>query len=121
MKKVYYAHCKALYGTKQETRDVQLLKDLGFQVINPAQYEQEYRAWQLGGNFGMKFWTDLACTCDALAFRSLPDRSLTAGVAKEIKEFRQTKRPIIELPSFFARPILTVEDTRAYLKESGHR
>jgi hypothetical protein len=142
---VYYAHCQAIYDTPQERRDVQHLENLGFDVVNPNTSAINERCAiirrdfvppheQRGSGF---FYTDagaavmyeifkpLVESCDAVAFRALPDGSIPAGVHSEI-EWATASRAgqfggVFELPRFFGRRILTVEETRDYLREVGKR
>lgn len=114
---VYYAHCKAIYNTPQEERDIELLHKLGFRVLNPS--AKDYDAnWQ---EFGMDFANTLVKQCHALVFRALPDGSIPAGVATEIAIANDMNIPIFELPSFHLRRILDVDETRQYLRETGQR
>jgi len=107
--KIYYAHALNLYGTKQEVRDVQVLKDMGFTVRNPNTDE------------GMDhFARVIRDECQALAFRALPDGQIPAGIWREIAVARSKRLPIIELPSFYNRE-LSVPQTRQYLEEAGYR
>ena len=135
--KIYYAHCVALYNTKQETRDIATLQALGFEVENPNDpLVEEACKWiredterfnrastrQLDpGEEVMKYFRQFATTCDAIAFRALPDGSIPAGVAKEIEYFREVGKPVIELPTALSTRVMTVDGTREYLKECGYR
>jgi hypothetical protein len=65
----------------------------------------------------MKFFVQLASECDLIAFRALPDGSITAGVVLEIK----AGPPVIELPSGINRRTLTIQQTLETLQESGQR
>jgi hypothetical protein len=109
----YYAHALNLYGTPQEARDIELLGRLGFVVVNPnsPEYADKY------GREGMKFFVQLASECDVIAFRAMPDGSITAGVGLEIK----AGPPVFELPSGINRRILTIQQTLETLHELGQR
>jgi hypothetical protein len=115
--RAYYAHCKVIYGTPQEARDIALLQSLGFEVVNPAdkQYEQ---AW---AEQGMALKEKFADECDLIIFRSLPDLRIPAGVAKEIEAFKVRSKAVLELPSGLSCRAITVEQTREYLAEVGQR
>jgi hypothetical protein len=115
--KAYYAHSIALYGTKQETRDVETLTRLGFVVVNPncPACDAGYKA------DGMAYFDRLIAECDLVAFRANPDGSINAGVAYEIKCAEDKGLPIIELPSNILRRELSVEETRQLLREGGAR
>ena len=109
MPKCYYAHPMSIYDTAQEKRDIDLLQYLGFEVVNPnrAQYT----------GYDMDDFCNLARTCDVVAFRALPDGSITSGVAEEIK----AHWAVFELPSAISRRSLTITETLEALHESGQR
>ena len=115
--KIYYAHSVSLYNTRQELRDIEILERLGFEVFNPNQpaCDAGYQAE------GMKYFDRVLDECDALAFRANPGGSINAGVVKEINYMITQGAPVIELPTLVGRQNLSVEDTRTYLKEVGHR
>lgn len=113
--KVYYAHPISLYGTKQEQRDIETLKALGLEIINPSDDEKQ-KLYQEKGIEAFRQFVDGA---DCIAFRAFHDGSIGAGVAQEIKWAEG--KPVIELPVGLTRRTLSVEATREILKESGHR
>lgn len=119
MKKLYYAHCVGIYGTPQEERDMELLREMfpDWEVVNPncIEFSKGYE------ERGMEFFQDLVLAYDACAFRALPDGAVPSGVATEVIWFRQQKKPVIELPSAFTRRVMTLEQTREYLREVGQR
>lgn len=115
--KIYYAHCISIFNTPQEHRDIKLLEDLGFEVHNPNNQDDAdgYK------NHGMDYCKNLVRRFSALAFRSLPNGSIPAGIYKEIIWARQAGILIIELPSSLLRREMSVDETREYLTEIGHR
>jgi hypothetical protein len=122
MKKIYYAHPMYLYNTPQEKRDIELLENLDFIVINPNSepYRSEYKDLMNKGIHDMDYWIELARACDCIAFRACPDGKILSGVGTEIRE--NSDMPIIELPSMLTRRIITnVEETREFLGEIGER
>jgi hypothetical protein len=115
-KKAYYAHSMSLYNSKQELRDIRALQSMGFEVLNPndVSYRGMYR------EFGMEFFYDIIRQqANVVAFRSLPDGSISAGVASEIKLAQELDKPVMELPSFHYRRSLSIAETRTYFKEVG--
>lgn len=116
-KKVYFARPINLYGTKQDERDIALLSTLGFENINPNKEELQRRYQKEG----MTVFTEIVKDCDILAFRSFPDGKISAGVYKEIIEAVDSGLQIIELPTITETRVLSVEDTRSYLKYLGNR
>jgi hypothetical protein len=120
--KVYYAHNMGLYGTKQEARDIETLQNLGFEVVNPSDPAICAECNKLPtSDERMAFFEQFSITCDAIAFRALPDGAIPAGVAKEIDWFVVLSKPVIELPSSMKRRELSVELTREYLRDVGQR
>lgn len=118
-KKIYYAHCRALYGTQQENRDILLLESLGFDVLNPNNkvHQDSCKAFI----DVMEYFLQLVATCDAVAFRALPNGKIPAGVLKEVKFAYEKNKPVMELPVNIGLREMTVEQTRAYLTEVGQR
>lgn len=122
MQTVYYTHSMYLYNTEQERRDIELLKKLGFVVINPNSeiYNSEYKKLIKKGQHNMKYWVKLARSCSCIAFRSCPDGSILSGVGAELNE--NIDMPIFELPRMInKRTLSNVNDTRQYLQEIGER
>jgi hypothetical protein len=123
--RVYYAHCQAIYGTKQELRDLDVLMALGFEVVNPSSPEHAQMARNLKaagqGERVMDYFVSLVDGCDAVAFRALPDGAIPAGVAKEVARAADKGKPVIELPHSVLRRTLTREQTHEYLAEVGQR
>ena len=120
---VYYAHCVSIYDTPQETRDVETLTRLGFEVYNPNNPEavEHVEILRRAGADYMDFFRVLVQGFDALAFRALPDGYIPAGVAKEIQWALDAGRPVIELPASILRRTLPLEQTREYLRAVGQR
>lgn len=116
-RKVYYAHVMALYDTPQELRDVHLLERLGFEVLNPNAPVHQAGAEREG----MNYFKAVVESCGLLAFRALPDGSISSGVALEIEWANLALMPVIELPGSFSRRALTRKQTVEYLTEVGQR
>lgn len=149
-RRVYYAHCVALYGTPQENRDLNTLTALGFEVVNPnsleikAQVEAVKRCYGERSNLNhllslemrhrlhnyrddgeavmMEVFKPLFNNnLDALAFRALPHGAIPAGVAKEIDWAVEADLAIFELPAQLLTRTMSVEATREYLHQIGQR
>jgi hypothetical protein len=114
---VYYARPLSLYNTEQERRDLDLIGRMGFDVLDPngPEHQEGYE------REGMDYFVGLVHKCDGLVFRSFPFGQIPAGVAKEIAAAEEVKNFVIELPSMIGPRILSVDDTRACLKQSGQR
>lgn len=110
----YYAHCKSIYNTPQETRDYIMLKELGFFVYSP---NNDF-CQQLAREHGMTGFVVFMDYFDVLAFRALPDGRIPSGVFTEVTSFHG---PVIELPSSLKRRSLTYSETIEYLREVGER
>lgn len=135
--KIYYAHCKSIYNTPQELRDIQLLQALGYEVLNPNsphiqeecnKIKSSINPYYCYSNFTsykrdevMKYFTDLVLQCGVLAFRALPDGKIPSGVSQEIDVMRKANRPVIELPVHVGLREMSLEQTRFYLTEVGER
>ena len=125
-KTIYYAHSMHLYGKPQEQRDIVLLKEMGFEVINPSdeRYKKGFKAWNelypQRKNY-MDYFENLVANSDMLAFRAYPDGSIPAGVVAEIKSALANNKAIIELPNFNSGRFLSVEDTKLFLNYLGQR
>jgi hypothetical protein len=114
----YYAHAMSLYNTPQEARDIALLEAMGYEVINPnTPYHSEQCSKRT--NPMDHFFDVVHYTADLLAFRAMPDGSITQGVAIEIRA--AAPKPVFELPSGVKRRTLTLDETRDYLAELGQR
>lgn len=117
MMKIYFARPISNYKTPQDERDLSDLKKLGFEVLNPdketlsKRYEKE----------GMSAFIEAVNECDALAFRASTGMKITAGVAKEINAALDEGKPVIELPTIYSDRVMSVDDTRAFLRYSGKR
>lgn len=114
---IYYAHCKAIYDTLQEERDITVLEKLGFEVLNPNDAKHKPN-WE---EKGMAYADFLVGSCDGLAFRALPGGILPAGVAKEVEIAKNLNIPIFELPNFSLMRTLDLPQTRQYLTDVGQR
>jgi hypothetical protein len=115
--KIYYARPISLYNTKQEERDLLLLTQLSLDIVNPNKAELQKRYDQEG----MDVFISAVKDCDALAFRAFQDGKISAGVKKEIDTAVELGKPVIELPTITSDRVLSVEDTREYLKLLGFR
>lgn len=121
---VYYAHCVAIYGSKQEERDVETLEKLGFYVNNPntPEHQAGYMAVkEAGGDAMTEYFKHRVEENDVFAFRANPDGSIPSGVHKELKWAMDAGLLIIELPCGCLRRGLTYELTKEYLHDVGER
>lgn len=115
--KAYYARPKNLYGSPQEKRDIALIQQLGYEVIDFMKPEiQEAAKTQ-----GMTVFEPLVKRANALFFRAFPSGDISAGVGFEIQVAEENHIPVLELPFQLPRRILSVDDTRLMLAELGQR
>lgn len=120
--KVYYARPISLYGTEQEKRDLSLLNKMVdgnvlWDIVNPNKEELAERYKTEGMDVFLKAIED----CDGLVYRSFPDGKISAGVKKEIDRAIELGKFVFELPTITQTRVLSVEDTREYLKLLGAR
>lgn len=115
MKKIYYARPINLYGTNQDKRDIELIESIGFELVNPNKEELQKRY----SKEGMDVFLAVITECDGLAFRAFPDGKISAGVQKEILKALELKKIVFELPTITSHRVLSVDDTREYLKLLG--
>jgi hypothetical protein len=115
--KIYYARPINIYNSAQDQRDISLMEQIGFEVLNPNKEELQERYKKEG----MDVFLQAVTECDALAFRSFPDLSISAGVKKEIDKAIELNKLVFELPTITSKRILSVEDTREYLRCIGAR
>jgi hypothetical protein len=115
--KVYYARPISLYDTKQDERDLVLLTKLFSEIVNPNTPEFQ-RRYEIEG---MDVFVNAVKDCDVLAFRCFPGGKIPAGVMKEIIAANETDKIVIELPSITGERLLSVNDSREYLKLLGTR
>ncbi len=113
--KSYYAHSINLYNSIQEKEDLESLKNLGFEVINPNS-EEHSEGYE---KKGMEYFYKVLKNCNVVFFRSNPDGTINAGISKELEYALRLKLPIFELPCMLSKRSLTIEQTREYLKNSG--
>lgn len=116
--KIYYAHFIGIYNTKQEERDLQLLKTIfeDAQIVNPNNPENE----QLYKEKGMDLFFKMIEDCSLLIFRGTISGKIPAGVLKEINYAKEKGIPVLEIPSFINRE-MSVDETRLTLIELGIR
>ena len=112
----YFARCKQIYGTPQEARDIELIQQLGYDVIPFTDDMQERAKFE-----GMDPFFEAVETAEVLIFRALPHGDIPAGVGGEIAHAQKMGVPVLELPGLVCRRWLDVEETRAYLRECGQR
>lgn len=115
--KVYYARPINLYNTPQDIRDLELLTNLGFDIVNPNKAELERRYV----TEGMDVYLNIIPSVDVVAFRALPNLDITAGVYKELSKAYELGLYVFELPTIMSKRVLSVDDTREYLKLIGAR
>lgn len=124
MLKCYYAHTMVSYGSTIEEQDINLLKFLGFEVINPSDPKISKECDEYIESFGkdnvMKYFENIINDCDVIAFRSSPDGSILSGIAAEIKHSLKIGIPVIELPCNLENRMKTYPETKKYLTELGY-
>lgn len=111
--KCYYAHPINTYNSQTETDDIKFLRSLGLTVVNPAKLSKFVEP--MSSYDRMLYFYRLAEKCDCLAFRSFPDGSIGAGVAKEIWAMESKDGMVFELDPVRTGRLLTIPETRKLL------
>lgn len=127
MTKIYYARSMSIYGTPQELRDKRMISS-AFTDAEIIQFPDEkliqewYKEYPDESHLVMEQWFyPLVERADVLLFRGMPGTlDVGAGVAGEVAHARSKGIPVFELPTELRRT-MTVEETRAYLRETGQR
>lgn len=116
-KKAYFARSIDFYDTPIDNRQIEVLGELGFEVVDPKDIfdKEEY------DKDGMNIFFNEIKKCDVLVFRANKDEKITAGVRKEIHCAWDHNIPTLEFPSTIWTRSLNVEETRKYLEKVGER
>lgn len=115
-----------LYNTPQEKRDLETLKNLNLEVINPndpkvsSTFKKECGIMPYLDAFD-KVFGGLVRECEVFAFKALPNGKIPGGVALELISAQKENKIIIELPSGMHSRIMGKEETIEYLKDMGER
>jgi len=129
---IYYAHPVSMYDSDDEKFIVKILSDLG-PVLNPNG-EEHQKGYDVEG---MAYFIRLLEECSSCVFSTFRDGKIGAGAAKEIKYFLERKLPVFQCNARYDAhtaflilslrtnlseyEVLTVDETRAKLKELGFR
>ncbi|MGH8462585.1 MAG: hypothetical protein ACRER5_00480 [Pseudomonas sp.] len=125
--RIYLAHPITDYGTARQSQAIAALKshfaDLGrpLEIENPDQ--PHHQSGYASG--GMDYFRGVVESCHGVAFMRFPDGSIGAGVGKEIRwGYLNSSRmyevfggKVYPLTGDMPTPILSVEDTRATLRQ----
>ena len=124
--KVYYAHSMGLYNTPQEKRDIETLKNLNLEIVNPNNFEISNTFKKMCTTLPYleafdKVFGNLVKSCEVFAFKALPNGKIPGGVALELISAQKENKIIIELPSGMHSRIMGKEETIEYLRDMGER
>lgn len=118
--KVYLAHPVSEYGSERQRKIVAVIEASGRTVENPDRpyHQAGYK------EHGMRYFEDLVCNCDELAFLRFPDGAIGAGVAKEIEAALRSGMRVYDasggalaaIDGMMPEPVLSVEETRDRLR-----
>jgi hypothetical protein len=117
MKKAYYAHAITLFNSLQEKEDIELIVNLGFEVVNPNS-EEHTAGYE---KHGMEYFYQIIKNCDLILFRAFPDGAIPSGIHKEISYAQRLQKIVLELPNLIDNRALSVTETKDYLKITGRR
>jgi hypothetical protein len=120
----YYAHPVTTYDFLIESNNIQLLENLGFEIINPStpkeiQEELQNRIHLDGKFYNTEFFEHALSKCSILAFRFFPDKAIETDSTVEINEIFRYKLPIIELSQDIESCSLSNEEIITYLYQAN--
>ena len=115
--KAFYSRPINLYGTKEDQRNIDLIKSLGYEVIDTESEEIQVKYLKNG----MDVFFDLIKKSDALFFKCALNMQITQGVYKQIVFANENEIPVFEIPTILNSRVMSLEDTRTYLKLTGKR
>jgi nucleoside 2-deoxyribosyltransferase len=123
--KAYYAHAMTSYGSTIEAKDLNTIRELGFDVENPNQAKHKAGCQKYAEEFGshkvMEYFEKIILNeCDLLVFRAIPNGQILSGVAAEIEYALSLGIPVIELPCSLNNRMMDYTETKQYLIELGH-
>ena len=104
-KRVYYAHYMGIFNTEQEAYDIEVLKFLGLEVVNPnnpALQDAFDKMHEAGATNEEAFTTVFLSEvekCSIFAFKALIDGRIPNDVGLELAYAIENKKVIIELPN----------------------
>ena len=119
-KRAYYARCMAIYGTRQEQRNIEDIQKAGFYVITfpPQPIINRWRKANPNGDVMAKFFRPLVESADVLFYTPvlLVENGLhvTSGVQYEIEVAQELGLPIFQTDHEW--PSLDISQTRAYIR-----
>lgn len=115
----YYAHTQSTYDTEAESKDVNLIKSLGYVVYNPNNKVDG----PLFQSKGMRHFDDLMkmFDFDICFIRPLSDGSISAGASYEAMKFFELRKPVLEIPAPILPRTLSPEATREVYRWYGKR
>jgi hypothetical protein len=110
------------YGSKRSNIHKDFLKKLGFEVVDPSTNHFDKICFQMRKNGKsskeiMDFFVEEVKKCDALAFATTNKGKVSCGVWKEINTMKDKGGPVIQMPDIKFLDIMSLEETRAYLKK----
>jgi hypothetical protein len=110
------------YHSKKAKAHVKHLRKLGFHVIDPSGEDFEKKVNQMKkknktGAQVMEWFVDYVNKyCDHLAFSPTDEGKVSAGVWQEIEAMKNKGGMVIQMPDLDKLEVMTVEETRQYLK-----
>lgn len=121
--KCYYAHTMISYDSTIEQKDIAMLEEMGFEVLNPNSDEIKKGFDQFlkfhDRSESMEYFKKVVESCDLVAFRALPDGTILSGVAAEVAHALKEKMPVIEIPCSLKKRMQEYPETKEYLTELG--
>ena len=115
--KCYFARPVNFYDSAQDYADRKIIQQLGLEICDPSGAEHDHNYKRLG----MNYFLSMIEGCDLVILRATESGKITAGVAKEINFAKSIGLPVLEIPNLSNGRVMSVDETRKYLKEKGLR
>ena len=99
---------------------VQMLRDMGFEVIDPgsSKFEAHVKKMKARGKTSkqiMDFFVRIVKKCDGLAFSPAKFNTVSAGAWKEIQTMKAKGGFVIQMPDFSSLKHMSVAETRNFI------
>ena len=118
---IYYAHCMIDYHTNKSTKHKEALMRMGFDIVDPSNdiYQTKVEEMISEGKTSkeiMDYFLEVVVSCHHLAFSLTDEGKVSAGAWKEIQTMKEKGGTIIQMPNLDNLDVMSVEETRAYLR-----
>lgn len=129
--KLYFAHPTSTYETKYEAICISIIKEYGFNVLNPGEkaQQEDFKRFRENNPIDyMKYFKFLVNTCNGLAYLPFSDGKIGAGIKYEAEISHKNGGDIYEIDMKMRKMFkvsiehvlnnhLSVDETRQRLKD----